>query len=269
MKNDKSTKASSENEQTYPAASATDDNISRGNIFDSLTQVVGYECEEPDDPSHPLYGRWSETRTLVLRDAADNLYTHDGLPLPPEYDLSGTVEWPYEILMDSPETDWDIESWHMGTWPRHPDDTGEDGEDSPHIEFVCDWMRNGYKEAVQRYREFVMPETDDRTLLKWGARDPYFGPIMRGYTGHTNGEIGHPENLHPTVRYILVGIVTGEQTFPSSEEWENIYHEVLESEKRQLVGEQIADGYKRIPPTSEEDAMALANARRMIEEEPW
>lgn len=35
------------------------------------------------------------------------------------------------------------------------------------------------------------------------------------------------------------------------------------------VGEQIADGYRRVPQTPEEDAWAAASAREAIREEPW
>jgi hypothetical protein len=35
------------------------------------------------------------------------------------------------------------------------------------------------------------------------------------------------------------------------------------------IGRAIAGGYSRIPPTPDEDAWALANAREAIREEPW
>ncbi len=43
----------------------------------------------------------------------------------------------------------------------------------------------------------------------------------------------------------------------------------LETERRRMIGEAIADGYRRLPQTDEEMAGAEAAARAMIAEEPW
>lgn len=43
----------------------------------------------------------------------------------------------------------------------------------------------------------------------------------------------------------------------------------LDAEQRRLIGEAIADGYRRIPQTEDELAGAEASARAMIAEEPW
>jgi Arc/MetJ-type ribon-helix-helix transcriptional regulator len=39
--------------------------------------------------------------------------------------------------------------------------------------------------------------------------------------------------------------------------------------RRDEIGRQIIEGYRRIPETPEEIAHARENARRMVEEEPW
>lgn len=43
----------------------------------------------------------------------------------------------------------------------------------------------------------------------------------------------------------------------------------LGDEKRQRITQEIIEGYKRIPPTDEEMAIAEASAREAVEEEPW
>jgi Arc/MetJ-type ribon-helix-helix transcriptional regulator len=40
-------------------------------------------------------------------------------------------------------------------------------------------------------------------------------------------------------------------------------------ERRRAVDEAIVDGYRRVPPTPDEDAAALAALREAIAEEPW
>jgi len=40
-------------------------------------------------------------------------------------------------------------------------------------------------------------------------------------------------------------------------------------QRRRAVDEAIVDGYRRVPPTPEEDAAALASLRDVIAEEPW
>jgi hypothetical protein len=44
---------------------------------------------------------------------------------------------------------------------------------------------------------------------------------------------------------------------------------VVEERDDEAVGEAIAEGYRRLPQTGEEDAWAMANAREAIREEPW
>lgn len=44
---------------------------------------------------------------------------------------------------------------------------------------------------------------------------------------------------------------------------------MLEAERRRSEGEAIVDGYRRIPQSDDELAIAEANIRRLIEEEPW
>ncbi len=43
----------------------------------------------------------------------------------------------------------------------------------------------------------------------------------------------------------------------------------LEDERRRLIGEAIAEGYRQIPQDDDEAAGAEASARAMIAEEPW
>lgn len=40
-------------------------------------------------------------------------------------------------------------------------------------------------------------------------------------------------------------------------------------ERRRAVDAAIVDGYRRVPPTAEEDAAAIASLREAIAEEPW
>lgn len=46
---------------------------------------------------------------------------------------------------------------------------------------------------------------------------------------------------------------------------------LVDTERRRRIGEQIVEGYQRIPQTDDDEfaAWAEASARRMIEEEPW
>lgn len=39
--------------------------------------------------------------------------------------------------------------------------------------------------------------------------------------------------------------------------------------ERERIGQQIVEGYTRIPPTAEEIAWAHESGKRMIEAEPW
>ena len=45
--------------------------------------------------------------------------------------------------------------------------------------------------------------------------------------------------------------------------------ELTDRLRREEIGRQIVEGYRRIPPTDEEMAWAEANAHRSIAEEPW
>lgn len=40
-------------------------------------------------------------------------------------------------------------------------------------------------------------------------------------------------------------------------------------ERRRALDDAIIEGYRRVPPTTEEDASALASLREAIAEEPW
>jgi Arc/MetJ-type ribon-helix-helix transcriptional regulator len=44
---------------------------------------------------------------------------------------------------------------------------------------------------------------------------------------------------------------------------------LVDQERRRVIGEQIVEGYRRIPQTDEEVAVATEAAIRSIEEEPW
>ena len=44
---------------------------------------------------------------------------------------------------------------------------------------------------------------------------------------------------------------------------------MIDQRRRRLVGEAIAEGYRRVPETEEELRWAAENARALIAEEPW
>lgn len=46
--------------------------------------------------------------------------------------------------------------------------------------------------------------------------------------------------------------------------------ELVDRERRRMIGEQIADGYRRIPQTDDDDLADVVDVGlRAIEEEPW
>ena len=44
---------------------------------------------------------------------------------------------------------------------------------------------------------------------------------------------------------------------------------MIDQRRRRLIGEAIADGYRRVPETGEELRWAEENSRSMVAEEPW
>lgn len=44
---------------------------------------------------------------------------------------------------------------------------------------------------------------------------------------------------------------------------------MIDQRRRRLVGEAIAEGYRRVPETDEELGWAVESTRSMIAEEPW
>ena len=44
---------------------------------------------------------------------------------------------------------------------------------------------------------------------------------------------------------------------------------MIDQRRRRLIGEAIADGYRRVPETDEELLWAEDNARSVVAEEPW
>ena len=44
---------------------------------------------------------------------------------------------------------------------------------------------------------------------------------------------------------------------------------MIDQRRRRLIGEAIADGYRRVPETDEELRWAEENARSVVAEEPW
>lgn len=44
---------------------------------------------------------------------------------------------------------------------------------------------------------------------------------------------------------------------------------MIDQRRRRLIGEAIADGYRRVPETDEELRWAEDNARSVVAEEPW
>ena len=55
----------------------------------------------------------------------------------------------------------------------------------------------------------------------------------------------------------------------SEEQAERVLAVVDREEKRDAIGEAIAEGYRRFPQSSDEDAWAEGNAREAIREERW
>ena len=190
-------------------------------------------------------------RTIIHYDKDGNYYDEDGNPLPEDYDLSGTFARPLTPkdappprplppLMTPNEIAAEVDRiydqrWPMGTWPKHPDTFDEDNADPDQIEHVFQWMRKGYDDAMQRSiaaQRSLSPQ-DEQALISWGARDTYFGPLMRGYTGLTNEELDNAGALHPLIQSTLVYVARGSQNFPSDEEWKGIYEELQALEQAQ------------------------------------
>lgn len=44
---------------------------------------------------------------------------------------------------------------------------------------------------------------------------------------------------------------------------------MIDQRRRRLIGEAIAEGYRRVPDTDEELRWAIESTRSMIAEEPW
>ena len=44
---------------------------------------------------------------------------------------------------------------------------------------------------------------------------------------------------------------------------------MIDERRRRLIGEAIAEGYRRVPETGEELRWAAENARALVTEEPW
>jgi endonuclease YncB( thermonuclease family) len=55
----------------------------------------------------------------------------------------------------------------------------------------------------------------------------------------------------------------------SEKEAERLLAMVERAKERDAIGEAIAEGYRRVPQNSDEDAWAAANAREAIREERW
>jgi endonuclease YncB( thermonuclease family) len=55
----------------------------------------------------------------------------------------------------------------------------------------------------------------------------------------------------------------------SEKEAERLLAMVQRAKERDAIGEAIAEGYRRVPQNSDEDAWAAANAREAIREERW
>jgi hypothetical protein len=55
----------------------------------------------------------------------------------------------------------------------------------------------------------------------------------------------------------------------SEKEAERLLAMVERAKERDAIGETIAEGYRRVPQNSDEDAWAAANAREAIREERW
>lgn len=67
----------------------------------------------------------------------------------------------------------------------------------------------------------------------------------------------------------LSELVEGGRFVSKAEAVRTAVEELVDRERRRMIGEQIAEGYRRIPDTDEELAMATDAALLSIDEEPW
>lgn len=64
-------------------------------------------------------------------------------------------------------------------------------------------------------------------------------------------------------------LVTGGRFSSRAEAVRSAIEDLIDSERRRRIGQEIAAGYRRVPQTDEELAVAAASAVQSIEEEPW
>lgn len=64
-------------------------------------------------------------------------------------------------------------------------------------------------------------------------------------------------------------LVTGGRFSSRAEAVRIAIEDLIDGERRRRIGQEIAAGYRRVPQTDEELAVAIASAVQSIEEEPW
>ena len=175
----------------------------------------------------------------VLYDDEGNIYDINGNLLEPDdYDARWSLFRPYNLHLSNKREPSESPTsrkryWPLGTWPKHPD-MDEDEGDPAQVGFVVKWMREGYDAAVERYAEANLPD-DDQAIINWGANDPYFGPVIRGFSDVSNEKLEQADTLYPAVRWHSRNIAEGAQDFPYEDEWERIYNEIKSSRRSNRV----------------------------------
>lgn len=64
-------------------------------------------------------------------------------------------------------------------------------------------------------------------------------------------------------------LVEGGRFVSKAEAVRTAVEELVDRERRRMIGEQIAEGYRRVPQTDDDLEEATRAAIRSIEEEPW
>ena len=113
------------------------------------------------------------------------------------------------------------------TWPNPPETYDCDFLDATEeeVEFVRQWMRDGYEDAVERFKASGVSKDDPGAVVSWGYDDPYFGPLIRGYSGFTKAEVTADATIG-VVPCVFPSLVAGGKFAPSEEEWKPIHDEI-------------------------------------------
>ncbi len=74
-----------------------------------------------------------------------------------------------------------------------------------------------------------------------------------------------PDDLLRDLDWVVIRLNYGSRT----EAMRDALIRLIDQERRKEIGEQIAEGYRRMPQTEEELESAYQSLRQSIEEEPW